>query len=252
MLNQGRIALLAAILLFVLYIRSFAGEALTAVSSGATGSYAASLLLRFLVFMALPVMLAVWFRSGASIELSEGLGWVAVGTAVVLGAFFVLGMLTAVVRFFGGPVAGAAPGRQGLSVWLIFRLLSDAALVLLSIALSRRSADAAPVRTSGFRPLRHAALAATIAAVRAFVLNTTQLVESAKLQIAPQYGMLLETQGGHLDWVDRPTVPQIALGFVVGSLLPLCRLMIPLIVYRSLSVLRREDPGADPGSPQRA
>jgi len=253
MLSQVKIALFAAIFLCVLYVRSFAGQALTLVSSGATVSDAASLLMRFLVFMALPVMLAVWFRSGAAITLSKGLRWCAVGTAIVLGALFVLGVFTTALRLFGGSVADAWPAPQGWSLWLILRFLSDAALVLLSIALSQRSGHAAPERTSGFGLLRNVAFAATVAAVVAFVLYTTQLVESAKLLLAQQYGGLFQTQGGHLEYMSRPTVPQIALSFVMGSLPPLCRLMIPLIVYRSLSdVLHRENLGATPGSFQPA
>jgi hypothetical protein len=167
-----------------------------------------------------------------------------VGTAVILGAFFVLGVFATALRPFGA---------QPWSLWRVLGLLSDAALVLLSVALSRRSGDAASVRTNGFGLLRTMAFAATVAAVIAFVLNAIQLVESARLQMAQEYGGLLMTQGGHLEYMSRPTAPQIAIGFVVGSMAPLCRLLIPLIVYRSLGAVPHvEDLGATPDSLERA
>ncbi len=148
----------------------------------------------------------------------------------------------------------AAPAPQPWSLWQVLPFLSDAALVLLSIALSRRSGDAASVQTSGFGLLRNVALAATVAAVIAFVLNATQMVESARQQMAQEYGGLIMTPGGHMEWLSRPTVPQIAIGFVVASLDSLCgRLMIPLIVYRSLAAMsHHEDLGAVPDSLQQA
>lgn len=244
MLNQARIALFAAVLLCVLYVRSFAGQALTLASSGASISDAVSLLVRFLVFLALPVMLAVWFRTGAAITPSRRLRWCAVVTAVVLGSFFVLGVYSTALGLFGA---------QRWSLWQVLRFLSNAALVLLSIALSRRSGDAASVRTGGFGLLRNVALAATGAAVIAFVLNATQFVESARVQMTQQYGGLLMTPGGHIQSLSRPTVPQIAIGFLMGSLTPLCRLMIPLIVYRSLgAVPHPENLGGVPDSLQQA
>jgi hypothetical protein len=236
MLIQARIALFAAMLLGVVYLPSFAGQTLTLVSSGATVSDVGFWLMRFLVFLALPVMLVVWFRSGAIITPSKKLRWCAIGTAIVLGAFFVLGGFFTATRLFGWSIVTTAPAPLRSPLWSILRYLSDGAFVLLAIALSRRSGDAAPERTSALGPLRKVALAATIAAIVALVLNTIQLANSANLQMAQRYGLLM-MEGGHAEYLRRPTAAQIALGFAVDTLVPLCRLMIPLIVYRSLSAV---------------
>jgi hypothetical protein len=174
------------------------------------------------------------------------------GTAVVLGVFFALGVFLAALRLVGWPIGEVASTPQRWSLWHILRYLSDAVLVLLLIALFRPSRDSAPQRSSGLGLLRKVALAATIAALVAVVLNTTQMVYSANLQMAQRYGLLV-TQGGHMEYLSRPTMPQIWLSFVVDSLPPLCRLMIPLIVYRSLAaVLHCEGFGAGSGSSQQA
>jgi hypothetical protein len=245
MLNQARIALLAAILLCVLYVASFVSQTLAFVSSGsATVSYAASLLGRECVDLALPLMLALWFRSGATITLTKNLRRWAVGTAIVFGACFIaspiLGWAIMIIRGWS----------LHLTLWSILRRISELALMLLLIALSWRSGDAPPERNSGLGLLRRAALAATIAAVVAVVLNTSQLVHSARMLMAQQYGAFMDYGGGHVEYELPPTLPQLALGFAVSGLPPLCKLMVPLIVYKSLIALPPESVGAAAGNPQ--
>ncbi len=249
MLNQSRIALVTALLLCIMYVRSIVGQALTLVSSGATTSALTSMLVTSLVALPLPVMLAAWFRSEATITLSKRLRWCATGTAIVLGAFLVIGVSSTALGPEGWAISGAASASQP-SLWHVLRYLSDAAIVLLLIALIRSPRGVAPQRNGGL--LRNAALAASIAALVAVVLNTAVMIYTAKVMMAQQHGLLM-TVGGHIEYVNKPTAAQIALSFALNSLPQLCRLMIPLIVYRSIvPVLRREGFSVSPGSPQQA
>jgi hypothetical protein len=239
MLSQSKTALVAVVTFSVLYLYSLATQVFRQFSLNSfTAVSAAWLLISFIISLPLPLMLAEWYRSGTNVTLGNGLRRLALGTAVVYGVYclaipVVFGALIAAIQgssrvgWAGATATAASPSYWhhketvlavlGTGLFYIYQL----ALLLFLIALVRRP-DRARRRTGRHSEiLRVLAIAATAAVSVSVILTAAQILNnSAQFAAGSRYGLI-------------PV--QLALRAAIGSVPELCRLMIPLIAWRSLA-----------------
>lgn len=223
-MTQAKVALLAAILVPLARLHSIEWIH-TLASSGAPLLWLLGQSVWSLFWpLALAAMLAVYYKSGATIALSKNLRRLAIGTAVVLGGLFtVLPYGVTLVFALMGSMASHLPAP---GLWLLFPA-SELALALFLLALAGPAAQGDGDRNGGSGLLRNAAVFAASMGVIAAIVSVTNGVTNAQL--------LTATAHRQAPYWEGPTQFQAVLSSVMSVMPEFCRLLIPLIVLKALA-----------------
>jgi hypothetical protein len=247
LVTQARAALCAAIMLALTRAEWVGGQVVMwRYVTDFRAVYVVQLIVNAMFLVPLPVLLFLLYRCRVSLVLTPALRLTALATAFAIGVVFTVpplyGIAAAVVRDLSNTHwFGTTPAAPTIWAWLtsnsarnVFRgcvvQLAQVTLTVFLVSLLRNESDHSEASGYDYQLLRRVAAIATATAAVAVVINIVGQVRALQDFSAQQEQMR---------WWGGPTRLQFIVRNAFFGGMEVCRFLIPLVVYRSLSISAR-------------